>query len=342
MEFPNDDRVFHNVFSFHDGKRFDLGLYPVGAVKHVPFDQPGLSRIFCNIHPQMAAYVMVVDTPYFAVSDRDGPFRDSGVPAGSYTYHAWRPGGQILNGSVDRGRRHRRSTSDGHEASRSRSSLLLARGDAPAARASRCTPKVDVTAGSSTEDVGAGGLQIRLFGANEAGLALLSSKRPWAARPTAASDAFGAAYPYDRTLRPIETYGEKMFEPGDGRCVGIKAGRYRTPFGIYGRSDHAYNGFLRAPLIRYGGNWALSNTFLEAGADVLVGRPALYVETSVGVPQDASRDAQEVRARRGRPRAGVLPLAHRRGELPAHAAERHTVLRSRRHGLPRCRRPVDA
>ncbi len=77
VKFPNDDRVFHNVFSFHDGHKFDLGLYPVGAVKQVPFDRPGLSRIFCNIHPKMAAYVMVVDTPYFAVSDQAGALHDS-------------------------------------------------------------------------------------------------------------------------------------------------------------------------------------------------------------------------------------------------------------------------
>src|ERR1043166_5537568 len=72
VEFPNNDRVFHNVFSFHDGKTFDLGLYPVGALKRVLFDKPGLSRIFCNIHPNMAAYVMAVDTPYFGVSDKTG------------------------------------------------------------------------------------------------------------------------------------------------------------------------------------------------------------------------------------------------------------------------------
>src|SRR5437868_3355061 len=63
VEFPNHDRVFHNVFSFHNGQRFDLGLYPVGTVKRVTFRQAGLSRIFCNIHPNMAAYIMVVHTP---------------------------------------------------------------------------------------------------------------------------------------------------------------------------------------------------------------------------------------------------------------------------------------
>ena len=92
IDFPNNDRVFHNVFSFRDGKRFDLGMYPVGALRHVTFDQPGLSRIFCNIHPNMAAYVMTVDSPYFARADASGAFTIAAVPAGSYTYHAWRPG----------------------------------------------------------------------------------------------------------------------------------------------------------------------------------------------------------------------------------------------------------
>ena len=88
--FPNNDRVFHNVFSFHHGKVFDLGLYPVGDSKVVRFDKPGLSRIFCNIHPNMAAYVFVVDSPYFAVTDEAGAFVLPAVPAGRYTYRAWR------------------------------------------------------------------------------------------------------------------------------------------------------------------------------------------------------------------------------------------------------------
>jgi plastocyanin len=92
VDFPNDDRVLHNVFSFRDGKVFDLGLYPVGTRKQVKFDKPGLSRIFCNIHPNMAAYVMAVDSPYFAVSTEDGTFTIPSVPAGRYTYHAWRSG----------------------------------------------------------------------------------------------------------------------------------------------------------------------------------------------------------------------------------------------------------
>jgi plastocyanin len=100
VEFPNNDRVFHNVFSWRDGKRFDLGMYPVGATMTQTFDRPGLSRIFCNIHPNMAAYVMAVETSYFAVSDAAGAFRLPPLPAGSYAYHAWRPGGEIIAGSV--------------------------------------------------------------------------------------------------------------------------------------------------------------------------------------------------------------------------------------------------
>jgi len=100
VEFPNNDRVFHNVFSFKNGKRFDLGLYPVGGVREVTFSQAGLSRIFCNIHPGMAAYIMAVDSPYFAVSDQKGRFALRDVPTGTYTYHAWRPGATDLTGTV--------------------------------------------------------------------------------------------------------------------------------------------------------------------------------------------------------------------------------------------------
>lgn len=99
VAFPNNDRVFHNVFSFRDGKRFDLGLYPIGAVKLVTFDKAGISRIFCNIHPQMAAYVVAVDSPYFAVSDENGNFSLTGVPAGPQTYRAWRPGAASITGA---------------------------------------------------------------------------------------------------------------------------------------------------------------------------------------------------------------------------------------------------
>jgi plastocyanin len=100
VDFPNEDRVFHNVFSFKDGKKFDLGLYPVGSLKRVVFSEPGVSRLFCNIHPHMAGYIVAVDTPYFSAVDASGAFNIAAVPPGTYTYHAWRPAGPVLTGSV--------------------------------------------------------------------------------------------------------------------------------------------------------------------------------------------------------------------------------------------------
>ncbi len=100
VRFPNNDRVFHNVFSFKDGKKFDLGMYPIGAVKLVTFDRPGVSRLFCNIHPNMAAYVVAVDSSYFTTSDATGRFVLR-VPAGRRTWHAWRAGGPLHTGVID-------------------------------------------------------------------------------------------------------------------------------------------------------------------------------------------------------------------------------------------------
>ncbi len=161
--------------------------------------------------------------------------------------------------------------------------LLLAFGDDPSRTAS-VHVETDVTVGRSTDDVNAAATQIRLFGANSKDWRFFL-EAAWGDRSGPPSDAFGAAYPYTGRVRPMETFIEKMFRPASS-LVGIKAGRYRTPFGIYNRSDHAYNGFLRAPLVRYGGNFALSNDFLESGADVLIGRPTLSVETSIGAPRD--------------------------------------------------------
>jgi hypothetical protein len=76
-----------------------------------------------------------------------------------------------------------------------------------------------------------------------------------------------------------------MFRPR-GRILGVKAGRYRTPFGISNGSDYAYSGFLRAPLMRYDDYFALSNDFLEHGVDVIAGVPRFTVEASAGVPAD--------------------------------------------------------
>src|SRR5262249_17788227 len=65
VAFPNRDPIFHNVFSLYEGKRFDLGLYEAGSTRDVRFDKPGISYIFCNIHPEMSAVVVALDTPYY-------------------------------------------------------------------------------------------------------------------------------------------------------------------------------------------------------------------------------------------------------------------------------------
>jgi len=89
VEFPNDDPIFHNVFSVSGENRFDLGLYRSGATKSRSFAEPGLVRVYCNIHPQMSAVVLVRDNPYFTKAAADGSFTIEGVPAGRYTLTAW-------------------------------------------------------------------------------------------------------------------------------------------------------------------------------------------------------------------------------------------------------------
>jgi plastocyanin len=89
VDFPNLDPWFHNVFSLYRGKKFDLGLYEAGADKQVRFDRLGASFIFCNIHPEMAAVVLAVESQYFAVSDKAGRLAIQNVPPGAYTVKVW-------------------------------------------------------------------------------------------------------------------------------------------------------------------------------------------------------------------------------------------------------------
>jgi len=89
VDFPNRDPFFHNVFSLFDGKRFDLGLYEAGASNSVRFDRLGVSFLFCNIHPEMSAVVVAVDTPYYGISDRKGNILLQNVPDGKYELHVW-------------------------------------------------------------------------------------------------------------------------------------------------------------------------------------------------------------------------------------------------------------
>jgi plastocyanin len=89
IEFPNQDPFFHDVFSIYHGKPFDLGLYESGAVRKVRFSQPGVSYIFCNIHPQMSAVVIALSTPYFATTAKDGTYRVPHLSPGSYRLEIW-------------------------------------------------------------------------------------------------------------------------------------------------------------------------------------------------------------------------------------------------------------
>jgi len=100
VAFPNADPFFHNVFSLFDGKRFDLGLYEAGSTRSVMFSREGVSYIFCNIHSEMSAVVIALDTPFYSIADSQGSFRIEGVPNGDYNLHVWIEG-QAQN-SLDR------------------------------------------------------------------------------------------------------------------------------------------------------------------------------------------------------------------------------------------------
>lgn len=87
VDFPNVDPIFHNAFSNFDGQIFDIGLYPPGSSRSVRFDRPGIVRIFCNIHPSMSAIIVVVDSPYFAKTNKTGSFSLRNVQPGAYDIH---------------------------------------------------------------------------------------------------------------------------------------------------------------------------------------------------------------------------------------------------------------
>jgi plastocyanin len=89
VAFPNRDPFFHNVFSLFEGKRFDLGLYESGATRSVRFDRAGICYIFCNIHAEMSAVVLVLKTPYFGISGHAGDFKIPDVPSGRYQLKVW-------------------------------------------------------------------------------------------------------------------------------------------------------------------------------------------------------------------------------------------------------------
>jgi len=92
VDFPNSDRIYHNVFSLSKPAKFDLGRYPVGHSKSIRFDRPGIVRVFCDIHSHMNAFILVFSHRYFAMTDADGRYRIDNVPSGSYLVVAWNEG----------------------------------------------------------------------------------------------------------------------------------------------------------------------------------------------------------------------------------------------------------
>ena len=89
VEFPNHDPFFHNVFSYSSPARFDLGRYPQGESKIVRFDEPGLVKVYCEVHEFMRAAILVTENPFFSLVDDGGSFSIQGVPAGSYELYVW-------------------------------------------------------------------------------------------------------------------------------------------------------------------------------------------------------------------------------------------------------------
>jgi plastocyanin len=89
VDFPNYDPIFHNAFSNYDGQIFDIGLYPPGTTRSIVFHREGVVRVFCNIHPTMSAVIVVLKSPYFAVSEKTGAVELTNLPAGSYRLHVF-------------------------------------------------------------------------------------------------------------------------------------------------------------------------------------------------------------------------------------------------------------
>lgn len=100
VDFPNNDKVYHNVFSFSKTKTFDLGKYPTKTFKQVTFDKTGIVSLYCEIHAHMNAFILVLPNPYFASVAPDGKFRIADVPAGTFTLKAFSGRGQEIEQKV--------------------------------------------------------------------------------------------------------------------------------------------------------------------------------------------------------------------------------------------------
>ena len=91
VSFPNRDAIFHNVFSVSPDHSFDLGSYRQGESKSVTMSRPGVVTVYCNMHPQMIAHILVVPNGNYVRAGKDGFFRLQNVPAGNHKVVAWAP-----------------------------------------------------------------------------------------------------------------------------------------------------------------------------------------------------------------------------------------------------------
>jgi plastocyanin len=92
IDFPNEDDVFHNVYSLSSAagsNGFDLGRYPKGASRAATFNKPGTINVFCHIHSEMSAIVLVLENPFFALPDENRRYVIDDVPEGEYTIVGW-------------------------------------------------------------------------------------------------------------------------------------------------------------------------------------------------------------------------------------------------------------
>lgn len=101
VDFPNNDKSWHNVYSKGGANDFDLGLYPPGKTRSKKFDKPGVSRILCNAHPDMEAFVVVKDHPFFSVTDNRGNYQIENVPLGKVRVQTWYPNLEVRSETVE-------------------------------------------------------------------------------------------------------------------------------------------------------------------------------------------------------------------------------------------------
>jgi len=100
VSFPNMDPIFHNIFSLSKPKTFDLGSYDKGQTREVAFPKPGIVEVYCRLHPNMAATIIVTPNRWYARSDRSGQFQVQNVPPGKYTIVAWHKSAGFFRKSI--------------------------------------------------------------------------------------------------------------------------------------------------------------------------------------------------------------------------------------------------